>query len=122
MRICTVASLGLEIGRYGPKTKSFEHVSKYSIADLIKWYGSVDKIDFTNQHSKNAIVKRFLEEHPEYEQCRVILINCLTLDDPDHGKRSRGHTGYHPETMKHVAEHPPIDQLKFFAKGCDDWS
>ena len=59
----------MEIGRYGPKTKSFEHVSKYPIGDLIKWHGSVDNIDFTNQHSKYAIVKRFLGEHPEYEQC-----------------------------------------------------
>ena len=122
LRICTVASLGLEIGRYGKKTKNSDHVSQYSIGDLIKYYGDVAKIDFTDQHSKNAIVKRFLEEHPDYEQCRFVLINCMSLDDPYHDKKLRGHTGYHPETMKHVAENLPLDQLKMFAKGCGDWS
>ena len=103
-------------------TKSFDRLSKYSIGDLIKYYGDVAKIDFTDQHSTKAIVKRYLEEHPEYEPCRFVPINCMALDDPEHDKRLRGHTGYHPETMKHVAEHLPLDQLKMFAKGCDEWS
>ena len=68
-------------------------------------------------------MKTFLEEHPEYEQCKFVLINCMKLDDPDRDKKLRGHTGYHPETMKRVAENLPLlDQLKMFAKGCGDWS
>ena len=46
----------------------------------------------------------------------------MQLGDPDHDRKLRGHTGYHPGTMKHVAKNMPLDQLKAFAKGCGHWS
>ena len=75
LRMCTIASLGLEIGRYGNKTKTFDH---RNFADTI---------------SMNAIVKRFLEEHSEHERCKFVFINCMKLDDPGHDNKLRGHTG-----------------------------
>ena len=42
----------------------------------------------------------------------------MNLDDPDHNKKLRDHTGYHPETMMHVAKNLPEEQLKALAKGC----
>ena len=51
----------------------------------------------------------------------MLFINCLQLDDPQHDKTLRGHTRYHPSTMKHVARNLPRNQLKMLAKAYDKW-
>ena len=46
----------------------------------------------------------------------------MDLDDPGHDARLRDHSGYHPATLMHVAQHLPEEQLKNLAKGCYHWA
>ena len=86
MRTCTVARFGLEIGRYKGR-KNFDHASTRTIGDLIAHYGDLARIDLTDEITKKASMRRFLEEHPEYERERFVFINCMQLDDLGHDKK-----------------------------------
>eukprot|EP00973_Karenia_brevis_P070463 9795755-Karenia_brevis.AAC.1 len=50
-----------------------------------------------------TIQRRFLEEFPRYQDCTIVLINCLKMGGPYHNRDLRSHKGTHPETMEGVA-------------------
>ena len=114
-------SLGVELENWKVK-KSYKHVTNIDMTELYNYYGNMKKMDFHRVGSSKSLMRRYLEEHPEYETCRFVFLNCMDLDDPGHDARLRDHTGYHPATMMHVAMNLPEEQLKNLAKGCYHWA
>ena len=107
--------MGIELENYKIR-KSYKHVTNITMTELYNYYGDLKKTDLTHTWVTKSLMRRFLEEHPEYEKCRFVFLDCMDLDDPGHDKRLRDHTGYHPATMMHVAMNLPEEQLKNLAK------
>ena len=76
-------SLGIELGRYTVK-KSFAHVTTDTVSVLWHQYGDWYKVDYENDHVRKIMMRRFLEEQPQFEKHRMVFINCLAMDDPHH--------------------------------------
>eukprot|EP00973_Karenia_brevis_P066693 9272526-Karenia_brevis.AAC.1 len=58
------------------------------------------KVDLQDANTVKIIQRRFLEEFPDYQNCTLLVINCMNMGDPHHDARLRSHKGTHPENMK----------------------
>eukprot|EP00973_Karenia_brevis_P030240 4167325-Karenia_brevis.AAC.1 len=58
------------------------------------------KVDLQDPDTLKIVQRRFLEAFPEYQDCTILVINCMNMGDPHHNPRLRSHKGTHPETMK----------------------
>ena len=94
------------------------------MSGLIERYGKENacyhfKVDDAARSS--ALERRIKEEYPQYEDCTVILVNCLDQDDPHHDKECRDHIGRHPETMRQVAEQTKGETVRHMLNGLESW-
>ncbi len=68
-----------------------------------------------------AVKRAFLEQHPEYQKMEVVLVNTLNMGDPYHDKSLRDHTGFHPITMKSIADEMGHATMLEIAESISTW-
>jgi hypothetical protein len=110
-----VASIGLEIAG---KCKDPPTEFQQQLNEISKWEWS----EIPEHH--NALIRRVLEDNPRLiGSTKVIVIDAKhQVPDPGRNKALQGHTGYHPETMKHTAVHLHDDQYQYLADEMVAWT
>ena len=81
----------------------------------------IRNLGFSDEDSKMAVTRRFLEEYPQFRDDEIILINTLSMEDPNHSKNLRDHIGLHPSTMMGVAEHTDQKEINSIAELFQSW-
>ena len=101
----TMGSFGLESDRHRDYTWYLTKPNRTDLSEkiLFEVMGSMDwdsaYFDLMEETHFFALLRRYLEEHPQYEGHRIIFFNCLNWSDPQHDRHLRDHCGLHPKTM-----------------------
>ena len=102
-------------GRLIPEQKTLEELIKVDCG------GNWKRFSFGKEEHKRCLARRYFAENPRYQDCSVLIVNCLDMEDPDHDRNLSRHTGDHPSTLMFAANNLTNRQLRIIARSLRQW-